>query len=222
MAQQERQIETMTTVEDDGQELGMAQLIHKLEGNGITAGDIKKLEDAGLYTIEGVAFTPKKHLITIKGISEAKADKIIAEASKHVPMGFTTATEIHARRAELISITTGSRELDKLLGGGIETGSITEMFGEFRSGKTQLCHTLAVTCQLPISQGGAEGKCMYIDSEGTFRPERLLATAERYKMNGNDVLDAVAFARAYNTDHQTQLLIQAAAMMAEARYNTYT
>lgn len=70
-----------------------------------------------------------------------------------------------------------SGELDKLLGGGIETGSITEMFGEFRTGKTQLCHTLAVTCQLPISQGGGEGKCLYIDTEGTFRPERLLAVS---------------------------------------------
>ena len=64
--------------------------------------------------------------------------------------------------------------------GGVETGSITEVFGEFRTGKTQLCHTLAVTCQLPIDHGGGEGKCLYIDTEGTFRPERLLATAERY------------------------------------------
>ena len=76
-------------------------------------------------------------------------------------------------------ITTGSKELDKLLNGGIETGSITELFGEFRTGKSQLCHTMAVTCQLPISLGGAEGKCLYIDTEGTFRPERLLAVAER-------------------------------------------
>lgn len=75
------------------------------------------------------------------------------EAQKLVPMGFTTATAHHAKRAELISLTTGSKELDKLLQGGIETGSITEMFGEFRCGKTQLCHTLAVTCQLPIDMG---------------------------------------------------------------------
>ena len=66
--------------------------------------------------------------------------------------------------------------------------------------------------------GGAEGKCLYIDTEGTFRPERLLAVAERYGLSGNDVLDNVAYARAYNTDHQTQLLIQAAAMMSESRY----
>lgn len=179
---------------------------------------MKKLEEAGFHTIESVAFTPKKSLAALKGISEAKVDKILAEAAKFVPMGFTTATDFYQKRAEIIQLTTGSKELDKLLGGGIETGSITEIFGEFRTGKSQICHTLAVTCQLPIDNGGGEGKCLYIDTEGTFRPERLLAVAERYKMAGPQVLDNVAFARAYNTDHQTQLLVQAAAMMAESRY----
>ena len=84
-------------------------------------------------------------------------------------MGFTTATEMHQKRSELISITTGSKQLDTLLAGGIETGSITEIFGEFRTGKSQICHTLAVTCQLPLDMGGGEGKCLYIDTEGTFR-----------------------------------------------------
>lgn len=207
----------------------------KFQGNGITTGDIKKLQEAGYHTVESIAFAPKKSLITIKGISEAKAEKILNEASKLVPMGFTTATEFHQKRAEIIQLTTGSKELDRLLGGGIETGSITELFGEFRTGKTQICHTLAVTCQvssekylnycqclieilqLPIESNGGEGKCLYIDTEGTFRPERLLAVAERYNMSGQDVLDNVAYARAYNTDHQTQLLIMASAMMAESR-----
>lgn len=188
-----------------------------MQGNGITAGDIKKLEEAGYHTIESIAFVPKKQLIAIKGISEAKADKIIIEAAKLVPMGFTTATEFHQKRSEIIQLTTGSKEFDRLLGGGIETGSITEVFGEFRTGKTQLCHTLAVTCQLPIESCGGEGKCLYIDTEGTFRPERLLAIAEKYKMSAASVLDNVAYARAYNTDHQTQLLYQASAMMAETR-----
>lgn len=67
--------------------------------------------------------------------------------------------------------------------GGIETGSLTEIFGEFRTGKTQLCHTLCVTCQLPLDQGGGEGKALYIDTEGTFRPQRLVAIAERFNMN---------------------------------------
>lgn len=202
---------------DDVEEYG-PQKLSKLEGCGINASDIKKLEEAGFYTMEAVAFAPKKQLLAIKGISEAKADKILAEVMKLVPMGFTTATEFHQKRSEIIQITTGSKELDKLLGGGIETGSITEIFGEFRTGKTQLCHTLAVTCQLPIDYNGGEGKCLYIDTEGTFRPERLLAVSQRYGLSGNDVLDNVAYARAYNSDHQSQLLIQASAMMAESRY----
>lgn len=133
-------------------------------------------------------------------------------------MGFSTATEVHAKRADLIQLTSGCTDLDKLLGGGFETGSITEIFGEFRSGKTQICHTLAVTCQLPMSKGGGEGRCLYIDTEGTFRPERLLAVAQKYKMEPNQVLDNVAYARAFNTDHQMQLLIQASALMSESRY----
>lgn len=119
-----------------------------LQGNGITTSDIKKLEEAGYYTVESVAFAPKKFLTTIKGMSETKAEKIIAEAAKLIPMGFTTATEFHQKRSAIVYLTTGSKELDRLLGGGIETGSITELFGEFRTGKTQICHTLAVTCQV--------------------------------------------------------------------------
>ncbi|PWN43270.1 Rad51-domain-containing protein [Ceraceosorus guamensis] len=122
-------------------------LVQKLEEFGISSSDTKKLAEAGYYTVESVAFTPRKTLLTVKGISEAKADKIIAEASKLVPMGFTTATEYHQRRTELVTITTGSKNLDNILGGGMETGSITELYGEFRTGKSQLCHTLAVTCQ---------------------------------------------------------------------------
>lgn len=101
--------------------------------------------------------------------------------------------------------------------GGIETGSITELFGEFRTGKSQICHTIAVTCQLPVDMGGGEGKCLYIDTEGTFRPVRLLAVAERLGLNGEEVLDNVAYARAYNADHQYQLLTAASALMSESR-----
>ncbi|KAJ4928803.1 hypothetical protein JOQ06_004428 [Pogonophryne albipinna] len=209
--------ESRVETEVEAEESFGPQPLSKLEQCGVSGSDIKKLGDAGFHTVEAVAYAPKKELLNIKGISEAKAEKILAEAAKLVPMGFTTATEFHQRRAEIIQISTGSKELDKLLQGGIETGSITEMFGEFRTGKTQLCHTLAVTCQLPIDQGGGEGKAMYIDTEGTFRPERLLAVAERYGLVGSDVLDNVAYARAFNTDHQTQLLYQASAMMAESR-----
>jgi len=95
----------------------------------------------------------------------------------------------------MVRITTGSKEFDRMLAGGIETGSITELFGEFRTGKSQLCMTLAVTAQLPVDLGGGEGKALYIDTEGTFRPERLLAISERYGLSGKDVLDNVAVAQ---------------------------
>ncbi|GAB7325071.1 hypothetical protein MBLNU13_g09164t1 [Cladosporium sp. NU13] len=191
-----------------------------LEGvAGLSKRDIQLFVDAGYNTVESVAYTPKKLLETIKGVSEQKATKILVEASKLVPMGFTTATEMHARRSELISITTGSKQLDTLLAGGVETGSITEVFGEFRTGKSQICHTLAVTCQLPFDMGGGEGKCLYIDTEGTFRPVRLLSVANRYGLSGEEVLDNVAYARAYNSDHQLQLLNQAAQMMTETRFS---
>ncbi len=103
---------------------------------------------------------------------------------------------------DIIFISTGSRELDNLLGGGIETGSLTEVFGEFRTGKTQLCHTLCVTCQLPLDQGGAEGKAIYVDTEGTFRPQKLVAIAERFNLNPDEVLENVICARAHNSEQQ--------------------
>ncbi|CAL9134765.1 unnamed protein product [Musa textilis] len=183
--------------------------IEHLQTSGIAAIDVKKLKDAGLCTVESVVYSPRKDLLQIKGISEAKVDKII-EAG--------IASQLHAQRLEIIQITSGARELDKILEGGIETGSITEIYGEFRSGKTQLCHTLCVTCQLPLDQGGGEGKALYIDAEGTFRPQRLLQIAERFGLNGADVLENVAYARAYNTDHQSRLLLEAASMMVEARF----
>ncbi|RZC90269.1 hypothetical protein C5167_030429, partial [Papaver somniferum] len=101
----------------------------------------------------------------IKGISNAKVDKILEAATKLVPLGFTSASQLHAQRQKIIQVTSGSRELDKVLEGGIETGSIAELYGGFRSGKTQLCHTLYVTCQLPLDQGGGEGKEMCIVAE---------------------------------------------------------
>lgn len=156
--------------------------------------------------------------MNIKGISEAKAEKILAESLKLVPMGFSTAAEVALKRQEIVYLSSGSSELDKLLGGGFETGSITEIFGEFRTGKTQLCHTLAVTCQLPMGAGGGGGKCMYIDTEGTFRPERLVACAQRFGLDPDTVLDNVAYARAYNSDHQSGLLTQASAMMSDSKY----
>lgn len=192
--------------------------ISELESHGIGRPDINKLMESGLCTIEAVAHSTLRKLMEIKGISEQKAQKLKDIAYKVVPMGFATATQHLQQRQDLIYLTTGSKELDKLLAGGIETGSLTELFGEFRTGKTQLCHTLCVTCQLPVDQGGGEGKAVYIDTEGTFRPQKLVAIAERYGLNPDDVLENVAYARAHNSEQQMDLLKMASAMMAEDRY----
>ncbi|EGR29337.1 hypothetical protein IMG5_158050 [Ichthyophthirius multifiliis] len=204
---------------DEAEQEQGPMLIQKLEEHGINNGDIKKLIEAGFQTVQSVSFTIKKNLLQIKGMTEAKIDKILDIACKLVPNDFQTAAEYLQRRAQVINISTGSSELDKILGGGMETGSITEIFGEFRTGKTQICHTLCITCQLPKSKGGGEGKAMYIDTEGTFRPERLEQIAQRFGLDPQECMENVAYARAYNCDQQNKLLIQAAALMAESKYS---
>ena len=100
----------------------------------------------------------------------------------------------------------------------MEAGNITEMYGEFRTGKTQICHTLCITSQLTRDMGGGEGMVMYIDTEGTFRPERLVPIAERYGLDPEQAMNNVSYARAYTSDQQNKLLIQAAALMVESKY----
>lgn len=139
--------------------------------------------------------------------------------SKYLPnASFMTAKDLQATRQDHMQLSTGSKDLDKLLDGGIETGSITEIFGEFRTGKTQLCMHLCITAQLPSDQGGAEGRALVIDTEGTFRPERCIAIADRYGLSPEEALQNIVVARAYNTDHQSKLLVEAAQLMSTSRY----
>ncbi|KAM0839132.1 hypothetical protein ACQ4PT_060509 [Festuca glaucescens] len=168
-------------------------------------------------------------LTGIKGLSEAKVDKICEAAEKLLSQGFMTGSDLLIKmclrlfdllllilkRKSVVRITTGSQALDELLGGGIETLCITEAFGEFRSGKTQLAHTLCVSTQLPLHMHGGNGKVAYIDTEGTFRPERIVPIAERFGMDANAVLDNIIYARAYTYEHQYNLLLGLAAKMAE-------
>ncbi|XP_031499805.1 DNA repair protein RAD51 homolog [Nymphaea colorata] len=178
----------------------------QLQPSGSAAAEIQKLKDADLCTVQVGYYSLRKDLLQI---IERKVDKI-AEAASNLVLG--------ASQLKIIQITSGSRELDKILEGGIKTGSITEIYRESCSGKTQLCHTLCVTCQLPLDRGGGEGKAMYVDTLGTFRLERLLEIAERFGLNGAEVLENVTHARVYNTDHQSRLLPNAASMMVETRF----
>ncbi|GJM99871.1 hypothetical protein PR202_ga17010 [Eleusine coracana subsp. coracana] len=122
--------------------------IRAVISQGINAGDVKKLQDAGIYTCNGLMMHTKKSLTGIKGLSEAKVEKICEAAEKLLSQGFMTGSDLLIKRKSVVRITTGSQALDDLLGGGIETLCITEAFGEFRSGKTQLAHTLCVSTQI--------------------------------------------------------------------------
>ena len=148
-----------------------------------------------------------------------KVDKIIKVVEDMLKYQIQPSTIALEERKKLVRITSGSKELDNLLGGGFESNSITELFGEFRTGKTQICHTLCITCQLPKNEGGGEGKAIYIDTEGTFRPEKLALIAERFGLDPKEAIENVFYARAYNSDHQMRLLLQVCALMCEQKFS---
>lgn len=215
--QEHHEGQEMEEGEEQNIEVGF-NVIDSLLEHGIAANDIQKLQEAGYHTVESIAHATVRKLTDVRGLSEAKVQKLKGIARIVVPMDFKTAADALADRQHLVTVTTGSTELDKLLEGGIESGSITELFGEFRTGKSQLCHTLCVTCQMPTTEGGAEGKALFIDTEGTFRPERIREIAERFGLDPATCLENVAYARAQNSEHQMELLKTAAAIMAQDRY----
>ncbi|MHA1579125.1 MAG: DNA repair and recombination protein RadA [Candidatus Freyarchaeota archaeon] len=172
---------------------------------GIGPAIAKKLSEAGYRSPEAVAVATPKELAAAADIGESTATRIIEGAREMLNIGFVSAEEFLEQRKTISQITTGTRNLDQLLGGGIETRGITEFFGEFRTGKTQICHQLSVTVQLPEEMGGLDGDAVYIDTEGTFRPERLMSIAARFELDPQEVLKRVIYARAYNSDHQLYL-----------------
>lgn len=123
--------------------------------------------------------------------------------------------EVKERRKQIVKITTGSLALDKILGGGVETASITELFGEFRTGKTQLSHTLSVTCQLAFEAHGGQGKVIYLDTEGNFRPERIEAIAERFGLDPEQTLDNIIICRVFSHEEQMEIMKPIAALLAD-------
>lgn len=133
--------------------------------------------------------------------------------------GFVSGKSVQEKRQKVIRISTGSTALNELLRGGIETMAITEVFGEFRTGKTQLCHTLCVTGQLPLDQKGGNGKVIYIDTEGTFRPERIIEIANVYGVDADSVLNNISVARAFTHEHQMDLLVGVAAQLIESPHS---
>ncbi len=183
---------------------------------GVGATIAKKLAEAGFETLNSIAMTPLNVLVEQGGIGEKTAEKIIKSARDALNIGFRTAEVVWEKRKNLARITTGSKALDNILGGGgIETGSVTELYGTFKSGKTQLCHQLCVNVQKSKADGGLEGAALYIDSEGTFRPERLIQMAEAVGLDPKKVLKNVITARAYSSDHQVMLIRDAARIIPQ-------
>jgi len=184
-----------------------------LPGVGPAIG--KRLVEAGFKSVEAIAVASPSELAAAGSIGETTATKIIKAAREMLDIGFETADLLLERRQNAGRITTGCKALDDLFGGGVETQAITEMYGSFRSGKTQMAHQLAVNIQLPPGEGGLSATAIYVDTEGTFRPERLVDMAEHLGLDTEEVLKNVVWARAYNSDHQILLCDQAMEMAPE-------
>ena len=183
------------------------QVINSIEElPGVGAATAEKLKDSGYSDLISIAVVSPAVLVDIAGVGEAVARKIIRAARDALNMGFESGDEILKKRENVIKITTGSNALDSLLGGGIECNAITEFFGEYGSGKSSLAHQLAVTVQLPRDKNGGEGMCVWVDSESTFRPERIKQIAAALNMDSEQVLKNIKVARSFNTDHQILLV----------------
>lgn len=162
----------------------------------------QKLKDAGFADMMRLATATAKELAVKAEIGEGVAEKVIEAARKAESIDFETAYDVMERRRDVGRITVGSEAFNDLIGGGIETQSLTEVFGEFGSGKSQISHELAVTVQLPEGSGGLDGECVFIDTENTFRPERIEQIASAFDMDHEDVLQKIHIARAFNSAHQ--------------------
>ena len=180
-------------------------VIGKLAGVGPATAD--KLREAGYVDVMSIAVSSPSELADAAEIGEAVASKIILDARKQSDVGgFETGAALLEKRAKVGHLTSGSKVFDELLGGGFESQSIIELFGEFGSGKTQIAHQLCVIVQLPKEQGGMDGHAFYIDTENTFRPERIVQMAEALELDPDEALSKIHVARAYNSNHQMLLV----------------
>jgi len=172
---------------------------------GVGSSTAEKLRELGFHTVESLAMATIRELIQA-GIGEKKASQIINAARASSSLSFIRADELITKRQNILKLTTGSKKLDALLGGGIETQAITEFYGEYGSGKSQIAHQLCVNVQLPVEEGGLDGGALYIDTENTFRVERITQMARHMGLDPEDVLKHIILAEAYTSDHQMFLL----------------
>ena len=175
---------------------------------GVGPAIAEKFREAGYSTLEEIGTQSPGQLSDATGIGQESCAKYIKEAGKNAKIGsFLTGTELMEKRATVGKLTTSSSTFDELLGGGVETQSITEFYGQYGSGKTQFILQLAVNAQLPVEQGGLGGEVAIIDTENTFRPERIISMAKALELDPDEVLSKIHVGRAYNS-HQQMLMVK--------------
>jgi len=194
-------------------EKAKAKTLEDLPGVGEATAD--KLRKAGYDSLERIATSSPHELEEAADIPVETAKRTINAARDALEMGYESADKILERRKSIGRITTGSKELDAMLGGGVETQAITEVYGKFSSGKTQLGFQLAVNVQKPADQGGLGGNVLYIDTESTFRPERVSQVAKAAGLDADEALKRVFVAKAVNSDHQMILVDKAEEMIKQ-------
>jgi DNA repair protein RadA len=175
---------------------------------GVGPATASKLMEMGYSTVESLATAAVNELVRA-GMSDKAAMRIVSLARDATEVRFVTASDILARRANIQRLSTGSKNLDNLIGGGLETMTITEFFGEYGTGKSQICHQLCINVQLPLGSGGLGGNALYIDTENTFRPERIVQMAKKTGLDPQEVVSNIVVAEAYNSDHQILILEKA-------------
>ena len=200
----------MAAVDDEAPEVSIEDL------PGVGPATAEKLKEAGFDEVLARAVKSPADLAEQAELGEAVAGKIINAAKKMANIGgFVSGGALLERRREVQKLSSKVQSIDDLLGGGFETQALVEVYGAFGSGKTQIGHQLAVNTILPLSQGGLNGEVFYIDTEDTFRPERIAQMAEAVGMDPQDALDRIHVARAYNSAHQ-MLLVDEIKRMAKS------
>ena len=198
--------------DDEPGELRKYETIEDIPGVGPATAE--KLRELGFQTVESLAIATVKELVPA-GIGEKQAAKIISEARNSIALTFMRADELIKMRRDVQRLTTGSKAIDELVGGGLETQTITEFYGEYGVGKSVLCHQLAVNAQLPFERGGLNGSALYLDSENTFRPEWIIRMAEPLGLDPQETAQKIIYSEAYNSDHQILLLEKADKVIKE-------
>ena len=172
---------------------------------GVGPATAQKLRDLGYHTVESLAMATARELEPV-GVSDKKAFSIIGAARSVIGVSFIRADELYKMRQSVLRLSSGSTALNEILAGGLETQTITEFYGEYGSGKSQICHQLCVNVQLPPERGGLDGAALYVDTENTFRLERIVQMAKHAGLDPEEAVKKIIYAEAYTSDHQMFLL----------------